>query len=194
MSGIGVQPTGDSDLCNRATSVSSRPAVWVCAGADRDDRQGTARAHPAALLAGAHAVPATDRPIPRSLRNDIVPATCNPSCATSRSAGKAPPSSPRWPPPSSQSACAYPQHGPPVSHRKGPPRRSVDLLPMSSVYSVTYVAGLGRPSLSLKGRGEYLPINRERVPPRRDPACRVFYALAARAGIFRRDRLLRSTE
>jgi hypothetical protein len=27
------------------------------------------------------------------------------------------------------------------SHRQGPPRRSVDLLPMSPVYSVTYVAG-----------------------------------------------------
>src|ERR1700733_13120070 len=28
------------------------------------------------------------------------------------------------------------------SHQQGPPRRSVDLLPMSLVYSVTYVAGL----------------------------------------------------
>ena len=27
------------------------------------------------------------------------------------------------------------------SHRQGPPRRSVDLLPMSPVYCVTYVAG-----------------------------------------------------
>src|SRR5262245_29883253 len=31
------------------------------------------------------------------------------------------------------------------SHRQGPPRRSVDLLPMSSVYSVTHVAGLDPP-------------------------------------------------
>src|SRR5262249_19159978 len=31
------------------------------------------------------------------------------------------------------------------SHRQGPPRRSVDLLPMSSVYSVTHVAGLDLP-------------------------------------------------
>ena len=31
--------------------------------------------------------------------------------------------------------------GLPPSHRQGPPRRSVDLSPMSSVYSVTYVAG-----------------------------------------------------
>src|SRR5262249_1977259 len=39
------------------------------------------------------------------------------------------------------------------SHRQGPPRRSVDLLPMSSVYSVTHVAGLD-PSLALPARGE----------------------------------------
>src|SRR6202042_492108 len=31
------------------------------------------------------------------------------------------------------------------SHRQGPPRRSVDLLPMSPVYSVTHVAGLDHP-------------------------------------------------
>src|SRR5580704_11746871 len=39
------------------------------------------------------------------------------------------------------------------SHRQGPPRRSVDLLPMSPVYSVTHVAGLDHPDL-LPARGE----------------------------------------
>src|SRR5882757_1894656 len=33
------------------------------------------------------------------------------------------------------------------SHRQGPPCRSVDLLPMSPVYSVTYVAGQDRGGL-----------------------------------------------
>ena len=51
------------------------------------------------------------------------------------------------------------------SHRQGPPRRSVDLLPMSSVYSVTHVAGLdphlspragrGRPSEAREGEGAF---------------------------------------
>src|SRR5262249_27769680 len=43
------------------------------------------------------------------------------------------------------------------SHRQGPPRRSVDLLPMSPVYSVTHVAGLDRRTPSPRrgeGRGE----------------------------------------
>src|SRR4051794_25234512 len=40
------------------------------------------------------------------------------------------------------------------SHRQGPPRRSVDLLPMSPVYSVTHVAGLDpSPVLPHKGGG-----------------------------------------
>ena len=39
------------------------------------------------------------------------------------------------------------------SHRQGPPCRSVDLLPMSSVYSVTHVPGLDPPNPSLKGEG-----------------------------------------
>jgi hypothetical protein len=39
------------------------------------------------------------------------------------------------------------------SHRQGPPRRSVDLLPMSPVYSVTYVAGQDHPT-SPRKRGE----------------------------------------
>src|ERR1700684_953732 len=44
------------------------------------------------------------------------------------------------------------------SHRQGPPRRSVDLLPMSPVYSVTYVAGLDHPALSPPaGRGSLTP-------------------------------------
>src|SRR5487761_106533 len=38
-------------------------------------------------------------------------------------------------------------------HRQGPPRQSVDLLPMSPVYSVTHVAGLDHPNL-LPARGE----------------------------------------
>src|SRR3979411_2867461 len=38
-------------------------------------------------------------------------------------------------------------------HRQGPPRRSVDLLPMSPVYCVTHVAGLDRASTS-PARGE----------------------------------------
>src|SRR3977135_3613599 len=38
-------------------------------------------------------------------------------------------------------------------HRQGPPRRSVDLLPMSPVYCVTHVAGLDHPAL-LPPRGE----------------------------------------
>src|SRR5215212_9882813 len=41
------------------------------------------------------------------------------------------------------------------SHRQGPPCRPVDLLPMSPVYCVTYVAGQDLAStLSHKGRGE----------------------------------------
>src|SRR5262245_50335435 len=56
----------------------------------------------------------------------------------------------------------YRQHAPhpfihgtglPPSHRQGPPRRSVDLLPMSPVYSVTHVAGLDRRAPSPR-RGE----------------------------------------
>src|SRR5947209_1704442 len=44
------------------------------------------------------------------------------------------------------------------SHRQGPPCRSVDLLPMSSVYSVTYVAGQDPLHLSpLAGRGGSYP-------------------------------------
>src|ERR1700738_3486144 len=38
------------------------------------------------------------------------------------------------------------------SHRQGPPCQSVDLLPMSPVYSVTHVAGLD-PLLSLHCKG-----------------------------------------
>src|SRR2546428_4227295 len=39
------------------------------------------------------------------------------------------------------------------SHRQAPPRRSVELSPMSSVYSVTHVAGLDPlPTLPLQGR------------------------------------------
>ncbi len=40
------------------------------------------------------------------------------------------------------------------SHRQGPPCRSVDLLPMSSVYSVTHVPGLDPPNPSPQGGGE----------------------------------------
>ena len=43
--------------------------------------------------------------------------------------------------------------GLPPSHRQGPPRRSVDLSPMSSVYSVTYVAGQDHSCPSPRGRG-----------------------------------------
>src|SRR5437016_6312286 len=39
------------------------------------------------------------------------------------------------------------------SHRQGPPCRSVDLLPMSSVYSVTHLAGLD-PPLAPPHKGE----------------------------------------
>src|ERR1051325_9888440 len=42
------------------------------------------------------------------------------------------------------------------SHRQGPPCRSVDLLPMSPVYSVTYIAGQD-PSFTSPPRGESLP-------------------------------------
>src|SRR5882757_9479159 len=43
------------------------------------------------------------------------------------------------------------------SHRQGPPCRSVDLLPMSPVYSVTYVAGQDPRHLApLAGRGRIL--------------------------------------
>jgi len=46
-------------------------------------------------------------------------------------------------------------HGPglPKSHRQGPPRRSVDLSPMSSVYPVTYLAGQDQSPLSRTGEG-----------------------------------------
>src|SRR5262249_31703214 len=40
------------------------------------------------------------------------------------------------------------------SHRQGPPRRSVDLLPMSPVYSVTHVASLDHPSPLPSGERE----------------------------------------
>src|SRR5437667_2469120 len=57
------------------------------------------------------------------------------------------------------------------SHRQGPPCRPVDLLPMSPVYSVTYVAGQDPfSSFSHKGRREGKHPTLPPPPPRPAPA------------------------
>src|ERR1700739_394426 len=60
--------------------------------------------------------------------------------------------------------------GLPPSHRQGPPRRSVDLSPMSPVYSVTHVPGQDpRDTFSRKGRREKRARQKDVLPSRQPP-------------------------
>ena len=86
---------------------------------------------------------------------DTAQATCSRSSGSPRTAGT-PPQTPRLVLLNRHHKAHPLIHGTGLhpSHRQGPPRRPVDLLPMSPVYSVTHVAGLDRaPSPRVRGEG-----------------------------------------
>src|SRR5436305_2573912 len=96
-------------------------------------------------LADGHAAPAIGRTIPQAPPGGIASPIYRRSCAKYRTVDTKPLCSLRLLPRRPQIPCAFSLHGSPVFSSAGPPCRSVDLLPMSPVYSVTHVPGLDPP-------------------------------------------------
>src|SRR6059036_3337054 len=125
--------------------VSSAPERPAPSPAPRSDApgapQGSAR-RSAPQLSGDDAVAlANDRADPQHPPPQNAPATCIRSDGSPRTAGISTQTIPRASAPSPQSASALPRHRSPSIPSARSSLPPVDLLPMSPVYSVTYLAG-----------------------------------------------------
>jgi len=139
------------------SSAQERPAPSPAPRSDAPGApQGSAR-RSAPQLSGDDAVAlANDRADPQHPPPQNAPATCIRSDGSPRTAGISTQTIPRASAPSPQSASALPRHRSPSIPSARSSLPPVDLLPMSPVYSVTYLAGQDRSALSHKGRGEEL--------------------------------------
>src|SRR5437870_4689615 len=131
--------------------------------------QGSAR-RSAPQLSGDDAVAlANDRADPQHPPPQNAPATCIRSDGSPRTAGISTQTIPRASAPSPQSASALPRHRSPSIPSARSSLPPVDLLPMSPVYSVTYLAGQDLVSFSHHGRElELAHLLRRRGRHRRD--------------------------
>src|SRR5207253_9539838 len=135
------------------SSAQERPAPSPAPRSDAPGApQGSAR-RSAPQLSGDDAVAlANDRADPQHPPPQNAPATCIRSDGSPRTAGISTQTIPRASAPSPQSASALPRHRSPSIPSARSSLPPVDLLPMSPVYSVTYLAGQDLCTFSHKGR------------------------------------------